>query len=90
MDIRGILGMDSDVRNGYDDIKVTFKIDADAPRKEIEAIVAKPAPLPARLPTRLELVDQGAFAIGYWQQRAARRSSTDKPIAPDATEKDAA
>jgi uncharacterized OsmC-like protein len=32
MDIRGILGIDSDVRNGYDDIKVTFKIDADAPR----------------------------------------------------------
>ena len=31
MDIRGILGMDSDVRNGYDDIKVTFKIDSDAP-----------------------------------------------------------
>ena len=31
MDIRGILGMDSEVRNGYDDIKVTFKIDADAP-----------------------------------------------------------
>src|SRR6185369_928059 len=30
MDIRGILGVDSDVRNGYDDIKVTFKIDADA------------------------------------------------------------
>src|SRR4029453_17580770 len=28
MDIQGILGMDSDVRNGYDDIKVTFKIDA--------------------------------------------------------------
>ena len=41
MDIRGILGMDSEVRNGYDDIKVTFKIDADAPRKEIEAIVAQ-------------------------------------------------
>ena len=41
MDIRGILGMDSDVRNGYDDIKVKFKIDADAPRKEIEAIVAQ-------------------------------------------------
>ena len=30
MDIQGILGMDSDVRNGYDDIKVTFEIDADA------------------------------------------------------------
>ena len=41
MDIRGILGMDGDVRNGYDDIKVTFKIDADAPKKEIEAIVAQ-------------------------------------------------
>ena len=41
MDIRGILGMDSDVRNGYDDIKVTFKIDAEADRKEIEAIVAQ-------------------------------------------------
>jgi uncharacterized OsmC-like protein len=41
MDIQGILGMDSDVRNGYDDIKVTFNIDADAPRKDIEAIVAQ-------------------------------------------------
>jgi uncharacterized OsmC-like protein len=41
MDIQGILGMDSDVRNGYDDIKVTFHIDADAPKKEIEAIVAQ-------------------------------------------------
>ena len=41
MDIHGILGIDSDVRNGYDDIKVTFKIDADASKKEIEAIVAQ-------------------------------------------------
>ena len=41
MDIRGILGMDSEVRNGFDDIKVKFTIDADAPRKEIEAIVAQ-------------------------------------------------
>ena len=41
MDIRGILGIDSDVRNGYDDIKVTFKIDADAPKEDIEAIVAQ-------------------------------------------------
>ena len=41
MDIRGILGVDGDVRNGYDDIKVTFKIDADAPKKDIEAIVAQ-------------------------------------------------
>jgi uncharacterized OsmC-like protein len=41
MDIRGILGIDSDVRNGYDDIKVTFNIDADASRKDIEALVAQ-------------------------------------------------
>ena len=41
MDIQGILGIDSDVRNGYDDIKVTFHIDADAPKKDIEAIVAQ-------------------------------------------------
>jgi uncharacterized OsmC-like protein len=41
MDIQGILGIDSDVRNGYDDIKVTFKIDADASRKDIEALVAQ-------------------------------------------------
>jgi uncharacterized OsmC-like protein len=41
MDLQGILGIDSDVRNGYDDIKVTFNIDADASRKEIEAIVAQ-------------------------------------------------
>jgi uncharacterized OsmC-like protein len=41
MDIRGILGVDSEVRNGFDDIKVTFKIDADASKKEIEALVAQ-------------------------------------------------
>jgi uncharacterized OsmC-like protein len=41
MDIQGILGIDSDVRNGYQDIKVTFDIDADASQKEIEATVAQ-------------------------------------------------
>ena len=41
MDIQGILGMDSDVRNGYSDIKVTFDIDADASKQDIEAIVAQ-------------------------------------------------
>jgi uncharacterized OsmC-like protein len=39
-DIRGILG-DGDVRNGYNDIKVTFTIDADASKQEIEALVAQ-------------------------------------------------
>jgi uncharacterized OsmC-like protein len=40
-DIRGILGVDSDVRNGFNDIKVTFNIDADASKEEIEAVVAQ-------------------------------------------------
>jgi uncharacterized OsmC-like protein len=40
-DIRGILGADSDVRNGFNDIKVTFHIDADASREDIEALVAQ-------------------------------------------------
>jgi uncharacterized OsmC-like protein len=40
-DIRGILGADSDVRNGFNDVHVSFKIDADASREEIEALVAQ-------------------------------------------------
>ncbi|GAA3215727.1 OsmC family protein [Actinocorallia longicatena] len=39
-DIRGILG-DTEVRNGYNDIKVTFTIDADASPQDIEALVAQ-------------------------------------------------
>ena len=41
MDIRGILGADADVRNGFDGIRVTYKIDADASRDDIEALVAQ-------------------------------------------------
>lgn len=41
MDIRGILGADPDVRNGFDGIKVTYNIDADASRDDIEALVAQ-------------------------------------------------
>jgi uncharacterized OsmC-like protein len=40
-DIRGILGVDSDVRNGFNDIKVTFTIDADASKEDVEALVAQ-------------------------------------------------
>ena len=40
-DIRGILGADSDVRNGFNDVKVTFNIDADASKEDIEALVAQ-------------------------------------------------
>ncbi|HEV7609861.1 MAG TPA: OsmC family protein [Steroidobacteraceae bacterium] len=41
MDLQGILGIDSDVRNGFDGIKVMFDIDADATRDEIAALVAQ-------------------------------------------------
>jgi len=41
MDIRGILGVDEDVRNGFEGIKVTYKIDADASPEDIKAIVAQ-------------------------------------------------
>ncbi|MGB6535919.1 MAG: OsmC family protein [Xanthobacteraceae bacterium] len=41
MDIQGILGVDSDVRNGFGGIRVTYKIDADAKREDIEALVAQ-------------------------------------------------
>ena len=40
-DVRGILGVDGDVRNGFNDIKVTFTIDADASKQEIDALVAQ-------------------------------------------------
>jgi uncharacterized OsmC-like protein len=41
MDVRGILGIDSDVRNGFSGITVTYDIDADATPDEIKAIVAQ-------------------------------------------------
>ncbi len=41
MDVQGILGMDSDVRNGFDGIKVHYEIDADATPDEIKALVAQ-------------------------------------------------
>ena len=41
MDILGILGADPDVRNGFEDIKVTFDIDADASQEDVEALVAQ-------------------------------------------------
>jgi uncharacterized OsmC-like protein len=41
MDIAGILGIDGDVRNGFQDIKVNFEIDADASQEDIEALVAQ-------------------------------------------------
>ena len=41
MDLQGILGIDDEVRNGFKGIKVTYQIDADASRADIEALVAQ-------------------------------------------------
>lgn len=41
MDLRGILGIDPEVRNGYHGIRVRFRVDADAPREQVAAIVAQ-------------------------------------------------
>jgi uncharacterized OsmC-like protein len=41
MDVRGILGIDSDVRNGFSGIKVSYQIDADASPADIKALVAQ-------------------------------------------------
>ena len=41
MDIQGILGIDSDVRTGFDAITVNYTIDADASDEDIAALVAQ-------------------------------------------------
>lgn len=41
MDLRGVLGIDPDVRNGYSEVRVRFDVDANATRAEIEALVAQ-------------------------------------------------
>ena len=41
IDVRGVLGADADVRNGFSAIRVTYSIDADATPAEIEALVAQ-------------------------------------------------
>lgn len=39
LDVRGFLGLDPHVRNGYRNIRVTFHIDADAPDEQIAELV---------------------------------------------------
>lgn len=41
MDLRGILGVDAPVRNGFEAIRVRYEIDADATEAEIQALVAQ-------------------------------------------------
>ncbi len=39
IDLRGFLGIDKNVRNGYQEIRVSFKIDADVPEEDLEELV---------------------------------------------------
>lgn len=39
LDVRGLLHMSDEVRNGYDEIRMNFHIDADAPREQIEELL---------------------------------------------------
>jgi uncharacterized OsmC-like protein len=39
IDLRGILGLSKDVRNGYQGVKVSFEIDGDASPEQLEQIV---------------------------------------------------
>lgn len=39
IDLRGFLGLDDSVRNGYEGITVTFDIKSDAPREQLEELV---------------------------------------------------
>ncbi|HKJ15897.1 MAG TPA: OsmC family protein [Xanthomonadales bacterium] len=41
MDMAGVLGIDADVRNGFNGIRVQYEIDADASEDDIRAIVAQ-------------------------------------------------
>jgi uncharacterized OsmC-like protein len=40
-DIRGILGADPEIRNGFTGVRVSYKIDADATPEQIKALVAQ-------------------------------------------------
>ena len=41
MDLQGILGIDANVRNGFDGVKVHYEIEADASAEDIAALVAQ-------------------------------------------------
>ena len=39
IDVRGLLGLSDDVRNGYDHIRVTFDVKSSAPREKVEELI---------------------------------------------------
>ena len=63
-DLRGALGLSEEVANGFDDIKVSFKVQGDAPRETLQNIVDN-APkrsfvfdtMSRAIPVTVELVD---------------------------------
>ena len=54
MDLRGVLGMDPDVRNGYSTIRVNFEIDADADDETVAKIVQTKTPITAPITNAAE------------------------------------
>jgi uncharacterized OsmC-like protein len=40
MDVRGILGIDGDVRNGFQNVEVEVELEGDAPRESLDALIA--------------------------------------------------
>ena len=84
MDLQGILGIDGDVRNGFDAIDVTYDIDADASRDDIEAIVAQSQKRSAVFdivtnPTTVRVV-AGLTATGRTDRRCAPPSWSSAPV----------
>jgi uncharacterized OsmC-like protein len=41
MDVRGALGLDDDYRNGFERIRVSFKVKGDAPEEKLREVVAR-------------------------------------------------
>ena len=41
MDVQGALGLDDDYRNGFERIRVTFRVKGDAPAEKLQEIVAR-------------------------------------------------
>jgi uncharacterized OsmC-like protein len=43
IDVRGVLGIDPDVRNGFDHVEVTVDVEGDAPRDALDALITASA-----------------------------------------------
>ncbi|UCC55924.1 MAG: OsmC family protein [Gammaproteobacteria bacterium] len=62
LDLRGLLGIADDVRPGYQSIRANFKVKADAPAEELEAllkysVVCDTVCRPVQVETKVEKVD---------------------------------